>query len=144
MGAGLSRKDEQMLRTDQKINRLEQVPMLRACTPSDLRSIAATGDMIAVEPGDVVRHRNDDSFVLILDGEAISSDGSVLSSGDGCGAEAILTEQREADEVWMLTDGRVLIMSGRQFRSLMRRCSVFATAVARSLATRSLARSSSR
>lgn len=124
---------------DHKIKRLEQIPMLSACSTAELRTVAASGDMVAVEPGDVVRRNgpNDRSFLLLLDGAAAVNGGERrLRRGDSYGALGLLTGRPETDEIRMLTAGRVLVLSVRQFRGLIRHTPGFAVGLATAIAHR--------
>jgi CRP-like cAMP-binding protein len=125
-----------MFGTDKKIERLQQIPMLRGCSPSELRAIASIGDMIALNAGDIARRgTRDDSFVLILTGEA-TVDGRPIGRGDCHGALGLLTDTHEDGQVTMVTNGRVLILGPREFRSVLRRSPSFAVGVARDILRR--------
>ena len=128
---------------DHKIKSLEQIPMLSACSSAELRTVAASGDMVAVDPGDVIRRRGsaDRSFFVLLAGDADVNDGELrLGRGDTYGALALLTDTENSDEIRMRTPGRVLVFSARQFRGLVRRTPEFAMGLAREVASGALAR----
>ncbi len=126
---------------DHKVKRLEQIPMLADCSSMELRTVASTGDMIAVGSGDVIRHKgsSDRSFFVLLEGDAAVNGGERrLARGETYGALGLLTGTTEIDEVRMLTDGRVLIFSPRQFGGLVRRAPGFALGLARAIASGAL------
>jgi hypothetical protein len=125
-----------MFGSDHKIKSLEEIEWLSKCSKEDLRTIARSADLLVAKPDEVVRYstRTDSSFVLILDGEASVDDDTLLQTGDHFGAAGLLTDCVQSGEVRMVTPGRVLIMSARQFTGLVRRCSGFALGLAREMA----------
>lgn len=112
--------------------------MLRSCTSQELRAVAALGDETFVRSGQVVCAAGSDrtSFFILLAGEAKTSEGERLVSGDSYGAAEALAGLSSREEVRMVTDGSVVVFGSRELAGVIRRAPNFALAIARTLATR--------
>ena len=127
-----------MSRIDHKLNDLQRINLLSQCSDDELRTIAATADLIAVRSGDVLRARGgaDRSFFLLVSGVAALGTDALLSAGDSDGAIGLLGGEPDTDELRMLSDGRVLVASPRQFAGLIDGVPGFARAIAEDLTRR--------
>jgi CRP-like cAMP-binding protein len=123
-----------MFKQDKKVELLRGIDLLKACSLSELRTVASLGDHVAVRAGEVLPPL-ERSFVLVTSGEACVGN-DTLKAGDSRGAVALLGGPAEDETFSMRTDGRLLVVGRREFTTLMRRVPGFAAGVAEQLARR--------
>lgn len=124
--------------SDRKLDVLRTIPLLKHLSDNELRTIAATADMLHMHGGEVVREAGggDHSFYLVLSGAlAVGSEG-VLVAGGWDGAVGLLGGEPETDELRMLSDGVVLVAGPREFGGLLQKVPGFASVIGRELTRR--------
>jgi CRP-like cAMP-binding protein len=114
------------IRTSESIEALKKVPLFAGCSPSELDKILGLTTNSAVHAGQVLcqeGHIGREFFVL-MDGTArvTSERGGDTEVGPGAffGELALLNDGPRSKTVTMLTDGQVLVMTGTEFRELLR------------------------
>jgi len=124
--------------SDHKLDILRHIELFAECTDVDLRTIAATADMVRVEAGDLLRDASghDRSFFLVLEGTAALGADALLGPGEWDGAIGLLGGEPDTDELRMLSDGCVLVAGPREFNGVMALVPGFATAIGRELTRR--------
>jgi CRP-like cAMP-binding protein len=124
--------------SDHKLDMLKQTELFADCTEVELRTVAATADMVPVASGDVLRDGagRDRSFFLVLSGTAAVGTDALLGPGEWDGAIGLLGGEPETDELRMLSDGHVLIAGPREFAGLIAAVPGFASGIGRELTRR--------
>ena len=123
--------------SDRKLDMLRDMDLFAGCSDVDLRTIAATADMITVRAGELLRDATSGpSFYLILDGTAALGTDALLGRGEWDGAVALLGGQPDTDELRMLSDGHVLVAGPREFGGLIAAVPGFASGIGRELTRR--------
>src|SRR6059058_1953939 len=106
-----------MRRLDQFEAKLANVPLFRACSKQDLRSIARLADYDTCAAADVLvrEHRRGNELYVIVSGEAeVSRDGdavATLKAGDYFGELAVLRPAARTATVTATTDIEMLIVT---------------------------------
>lgn len=114
------------LDTTDKHQALRAVPLLASCTDKELDGIAALTTEVGVHAGQKLCERGAAGveFFVLLEGtaEVAKSSGAVIEVGAGefFGELALLDGGPRTATVTMRTDGRVLALSGPEFRELLR------------------------
>jgi CRP/FNR family transcriptional regulator, cyclic AMP receptor protein len=124
--------------SDRKLEMLRSVELFAECTDVELRTVAATADMIRVDAGELLRDGaiGPPSFYLILDGTAALGSDALLGPGDWDGAIPLLGGESDTDDLRMLSDGVVLIAGPREFGGLLAAVPGFASGIGRELTRR--------
>jgi trk system potassium uptake protein TrkA len=124
--------------SDRKLDVLRRIPLLDSLSEGELRTIAATADMMHLRSGDVVREAGgaDHSFYLVLSGAVAVGNAGVLVAGGWDGAVGLLGGEPETDELRMLSDGVVLVAGPREFGGMLQRIPGFASVIGRELSRR--------
>jgi hypothetical protein len=123
--------------SDRKLDLLRGIALFHGCTEVELRTVAATADMIAVQAGELLRDASAaPSFYLILDGTAVLGTEAVLGAGQWDGAVELLGGEPDVEELRMLTDGHVLIAGPREFGGLIAAIGGFASGIGKELTRR--------
>ena len=127
-----------MIGSDDKLEDLRRVRLLSHCTDAELRTIAATADLVAVRSGEVLRPRDcaHRSFFVLLSGTAALGTDALLAFGDSDGAVGLLGGEVETEELRMMSDGRVLVAGPREFAGLTFGVPGFAKGIAEDLSLR--------
>jgi CRP-like cAMP-binding protein len=105
---------------------LRAVPVFSACTPKELARIAGAIERIDVRAGDVLIHEGEraSEFFIVLSGQAqVTRAGqflAALGSGRHFGELALLDPAPRNATVSMTTDGQVLVLTQREFFTLLR------------------------
>ena len=105
---------------------LRAIPVFSACSPKELTRIAGAIERVDVHSGDVLVREgaNASEFFIILTGEAQVTRGgqflAALSPGRHFGELALLDPAPRNATVTMTTDGQVLVLTQREFFTLMR------------------------
>jgi hypothetical protein len=122
---------------DRKLDMLRSIDLFADCTEVELRTIAATADMVSVDAGELLRDADGGpSFFLILEGTAALGTDALLGAGEWDGAVAMLGGEPDTDELRMLTEGHVLIAGPREFGGLMAAVGGFASGIGKELTRR--------
>lgn len=113
------------LRQDDKIERLQEVPLLADCTRDQLRAIARIAEVREVPAGSVLTRSGEpgDEFYLIVDGQArvdISPRKRArLAPGDFFGEMSLLDGGPRSATITADTPMRLLIIKRRDFSQLL-------------------------
>jgi len=111
---------------DEKIRRLEEVPMFADCTRKQLRAVAAISKVVELPAGTVLTRTGEpgDAFFVIVDGSATVEVSprkrSRLSPGSFFGEMSLLDGEPRSATVRAETDVRLLAIPRYNFQSLLR------------------------
>jgi CRP/FNR family cyclic AMP-dependent transcriptional regulator len=114
------------LRRDAKVELLRKVPLFGRCSKSELRRIASIGDELELPEGRELTREGDRGreFFVLLEGAAeVRRKGrrvNTLGPGDFLGEIALLTQSPRTATVTASTPVDVLVITGREFRTLLR------------------------
>jgi len=115
-----------MLRRDAKLDLLRRVPLFERCSKSELRRIAGVADELSLPEGRPLTTEGErgQEFVVLVEGLAeVRWKGrriNILSSGDLLGEIALVADRPRTATVTTTTPARVLLVTARDFRALMR------------------------
>ena len=115
-----------MLRKNAKIELLKRVPLFERCSKSELQRIAALADEVNLPAGRNLTTEGErgQEFIVLVDGRAeVKRKGRrlrELTSGDFLGEIALVADVPRTATVTTLTPVDVLLMTARDFRTLMR------------------------
>jgi CRP/FNR family transcriptional regulator, cyclic AMP receptor protein len=127
---------------DAKLELLGKVPLLAGCSKRDLRRIASLADEVDVKEGTVLTRQGDsgDECFVIVDGKAKATmrgrGSSSMGPGSVFGEISLLDGGPRSATVTAETDMRLLVLTSRGFRSLLRDVPTVAPQVMRALAAR--------
>lgn len=123
--------------SDRKLELLRNVELFAGCTEVELRTVAATADMIFVDAGELLRDAaTGPMFFVVLDGTAVLGADALLGPGQWDGAISLLGGEADTDDLRMLSDGLVLIAGPREFAGLLAAVPGFASGIGRELTRR--------
>lgn len=111
---------------DEKIRRLEEVPMFADCTRRQLRAVAAISKVVELPAGTVLTRTGEpgDAFFVIVDGSATvevpSRKRSRLGPGAFFGEMSLLDGEPRSATVRAETDVRLLVIPRLNFQTLLR------------------------
>ncbi|MGH7332612.1 MAG: cyclic nucleotide-binding domain-containing protein [Candidatus Rokuibacteriota bacterium] len=117
---------EYRLKRDEKIRRLEEVPMFAGCTRRQMREVAAISKVVELPAGTVLTRTGEpgDEFFVIVDGSASVEISPRkrrrLEPGDFFGEMSLLDGEPRSATVRAETDVRLLVILRRNFQSLLR------------------------
>jgi CRP/FNR family cyclic AMP-dependent transcriptional regulator len=105
-----------VLRKNAKLELLRRVPLFAGCSKRELGMIAALADELALPAGRALTKEGAPGreFVVIVDGA------NLLGGGDFLGELALVTERPRSATVTTTAPTRILLLTGRDFRTLMR------------------------
>ncbi len=115
-----------MLRKNAKIELLKRVPLFERCSKSELQRIAALADEVSLPAGRNLTTEGEAGreFVVLVEGraEVVRNGRRVreLSDGDFLGEIALVADVPRTATVTTLTPVDILLMTARDFRTLMR------------------------
>ena len=138
----VSRKNRGMLGRDRKIELLRQVPLSADCSKRELHEISLVADEIDVPAGFALTREgaSGQELVVIVDGKAdVSRRGrkiNSVASGDFVGEIAIVTDTPRTASVKTTEPTHALVLTRRDFRSVMKRMPSIQLKVLDSLAAR--------
>jgi CRP/FNR family transcriptional regulator, cyclic AMP receptor protein len=116
-----------VLRRDAKVELLKRVPLFAGCSKKELGEIAMVADEIDVGAGQVLTAEGDSGreFFVLVDGAAdVRRNGrkvSALGSGDFFGEIALVSDRPRTATVTTTVPVRLLVVTDRAFRELMRK-----------------------
>ncbi len=131
-----------MLRKDAKLELLKRVPLFERCSKSELRRIAGVADELSLPEGHALTTEGarGREFVVLVEGLAeVRRKGrrvNVLSGGDFLGEIALVADRPRTATVTTTTPARILLVTARDFRSLMREVPTIQGKVLEALASR--------
>ena len=111
---------------DPKLDALSRVPLFAHCTRKELEFVASHGDEVEVAAGKTLTRqgRAGDTFYVQLEGQSeVKVDGKrrrVLKPGDFFGEISMIDRGLATATVTTLTDGRLFVMSHKQFRDAIK------------------------
>jgi CRP-like cAMP-binding protein len=116
-----------MLRRDVKIELLKRVPLFAGCSKKELGEVALVADEIDVREGKVLTTEGDpgrEFFVLVEGAADVRRKGrkvNTMSPGDFFGEIALVSDRPRTATVTVTTPARLLVVTDRAFRELMKR-----------------------
>jgi CRP/FNR family cyclic AMP-dependent transcriptional regulator len=116
-----------VLRRDAKINLLKQVPLFAGCSRKELGHVALVADEIDVGEGKVLTTEGDrgrEFFVLVEGVAEVRRKGrkvNTMNAGDFFGEIALVSNRPRTATVTAASPGRLLVVTDRSFRELMRK-----------------------
>ena len=138
----VSRKNRIMLRRDAKIELLKRVPLFADCSKRELHEISLVADEIDVPAGFSLTREgaSGQELVVIVDGKAdVVRRGRKINTvgrGDFVGEIAIVTDTPRTASVKTTQPTHALVVTRRDFRSLLKRVPSIQLKVLESLAER--------
>ena len=115
-----------MLRRDAKVELLKRVPLFSGCSKKEIGEIARLADEIDVREGTVLTREGDSGrefFVLVEGAADVRRNGrkvNAMGSGDFFGEIALVSDRPRTATVTATTPARLLVVTDRAFRDLMR------------------------
>jgi CRP-like cAMP-binding protein len=131
-----------MLRRDAKIGLIKQVPLFAHCSKSELGSVALVADEIDMPDGKVLTTEGDPGreFFVLVEGTAdVLRKGrkvNAMGSGDFFGEIALVSNRPRTATVTATSPLRLLVITDRAFRELMRKMPSIQAKVLAALAER--------
>ena len=131
-----------MLRRDAKIELIKQVPLFAHCSKSELGSVALVADEIDMPDGKVLTTEGDPGreFFVLVEGTAdVRRKGrkvNAMGSGDFFGEIALVSNRPRTATVTATSPLRLLVITDRAFRELMRKMPSIQAKVLAALAER--------
>jgi CRP/FNR family cyclic AMP-dependent transcriptional regulator len=113
-------------RRDAKLELLRRVPLFHGLGTRELRRVAAVADEIEIPAGRTLTAEGQPGreFVVLVDGDAeVRREGrrlNVLHRGDFLGEIALVSDQPRTATVTTTSPARILLLTARDFRALMR------------------------
>ena len=115
-----------LLHRDAKVELIAHVPLFQHCSKSELKRIAGLADELDLPVGKVLIREGEPGreFFVLLDGRVdVSRKGqslNTLQSGDFFGEVALVSNAPRNATITALTMLRVLVVTDRDFRNLLR------------------------
>jgi CRP-like cAMP-binding protein len=130
------------IRQDDKIRHLQNVPMLRECSPRQLRAVAKIAKIVEGSAGTVLTSEGQagDHFFIIADGSVTvrvpTGTQFTLAPGDFFGEMSLLDGEPRSATVEADTDVRLLVIERRNFWALLREIPGLTQTILRTLSRR--------
>jgi CRP/FNR family transcriptional regulator, cyclic AMP receptor protein len=130
------------LRKDAKIELISRVPLFAGCSRSELAKVAQLADELTVGEGKELTREGTpgrEFFVLVEGGAVVRRGGrkiSTIGSGEFLGEIALLADVPRSATVVTTEESRLLVITDRAFRSLLRDAPSIAVKVLHALAER--------
>lgn len=131
-----------MLAREAKIELLKRVPLFEECSRRELREISAVADEIVVPAGTALAHegKSGRELVIIVEGAAdVTKRGrkiNTVGDGDFVGEIAVVTDMPRTATVKTTQPTHALVLTRRDFRTLMKRVPTIQLKVLETLAKR--------
>ena len=131
-----------MLRKDAKIELLRRVPLFELCSKGELREIASIADELPLPAGKGLTREGapGHEFMVVVEGAAEVRKGgrriNLLGAGDFLGEIALITGRKRTASVTTLEPTRLLVITERDFRRLIRDVPSIQPKVMQALASR--------
>lgn len=131
-----------MLHRNRKVDLLRSVPLFSGCSKKELEQISRIADELDFKPGKALIREGavGREFFVLVDGTAeVQRGGETIDTagpGDFFGEMALLTDQPRNASVVTSSNVDALIITGRNFRSLMEGNPLIALKVMRAVADR--------
>jgi len=131
-----------VLRKNAKIELIKRVPLFGALSKRELDEVAGIADELAMDAGSELTHEGaaGHEFLVLVEGTAdVRRKGrkvNTLGSGDFLGEIALITGVPRTATVTTTAPARMLVITARDFRSLLRRTPSIQLKVLEALASR--------
>jgi CRP-like cAMP-binding protein len=131
-----------VLRRDAKIELIRKAPLFAHCSRKELGSVALVADEIDMREGKVLTREGDPGreFFVLIEGTAdVRRKGrrvNTMSDGDFFGEIALVSNRPRTATVTATTPVRLLVVTDRAFRELMRKMPTIQSKVLAALAER--------
>ena len=131
-----------MLRKNAKIELIKRVPLFASCSRRELDEIAAIADELSLPEGRELTHEGaaGHEFIVLIDGAAdVRRKGRKVNSlggGDFLGEIALITGAPRTATVTTTAPSRLLVVTARDFKTLLRRMPSLQVKVLETLAGR--------
>ena len=131
-----------MLRKNAKIELIKHVPLFDGLSKRELDEVAAIADELAIDAGSELTHEGaaGHEFLVLVEGTAdVRRKGrkvNTLGSGDFLGEIALITGVPRTATVTTTAPARMLVITARDFKSLLRRTPSIQLKVLEALASR--------
>ncbi|HZT54409.1 MAG TPA: cyclic nucleotide-binding domain-containing protein [Gaiellaceae bacterium] len=132
----------EMLRRDAKLELLRRVPLFERCSKRELERIASVADELEVPAGKTLttEGQRGSEFVVLFEGEAeVRRRGrriNRLRAGDFLGEIAVVTDRPRTASTTTTAPSRLLVLTARDFRAVLRDAPSIAQKVLATLAER--------
>jgi CRP-like cAMP-binding protein len=127
---------------DSKVEMIKKVPLFARLSKTELQEVAHLADELDLPAGKVMATEGDRGreFFVLIDGEAEVTKGdrkiNVMKKGDFFGEIALVTKMPRTATVTATEDVQVLVITERNFSSLLKRSPEIGRGVAEALAER--------
>jgi CRP-like cAMP-binding protein len=131
-----------VLRKNAKLELIKRVPLFSGCSKRELDQVAAIADELSIDEGKELTHEGatGQEFLVLIDGSAdVRRKGrkiNTLGAGDFLGEIALITGTPRTATVTTTAPSRMLVVTARDFRSLLRHMPSLQTKVLEALASR--------
>ena len=131
-----------MLRKNAKLELIKRVPLFSGCSKRELNEIAAIADEMSIEKGKELTREGatGQEFLVLIDGSAdVRRKGrkiNTLGAGDFLGEIALITGAPRTATVTTTSPSRMLVVTARDFRTLLRHMPSLQMKVLEALASR--------
>jgi CRP/FNR family transcriptional regulator, cyclic AMP receptor protein len=116
-----------VLRKNAKLELIKRVPLFSDCSKRELDEVAAIADELSIQEGKELTHEGATGyeFLVLIDGSAdVRRKGrkvNTLGAGDFLGEIALITGTPRTATVTTTSRSRMLVITARDFRTLLRR-----------------------
>jgi CRP/FNR family cyclic AMP-dependent transcriptional regulator len=131
-----------VLRKNAKLELIKRVPLFSGCSKRELNEIAAIADEMSIEKGKELTREGatGQEFLVLIDGSAdVRRKGrkiNTLGAGDFLGEIALITGAPRTATVTTTSPSRMLVVTARDFRTLLRHMPSLQMKVLEALASR--------
>jgi CRP/FNR family cyclic AMP-dependent transcriptional regulator len=115
-----------VLRKNAKLDLIKRVPLFSGCSKRELDQVAAIADELSIDEGKDLTHEGatGHEFLVLIDGSAdVRRKGrkvNTLGAGDFLGEIALITGAPRTATVTTTSPSRMLVITARDFRGLLR------------------------